>query len=286
MKCHFSLSIEHAFDFFANSIRWIVMPKIEIVPNENKYVPTSEDKPSDMNTSPENNNDQNPGWMASATKNSKKKTACSCLHESDNEQNTDGSNDPINRTASQTQHLVCEPTEAVAGAAKRKHSNEHDITPKRVKVVPESAQKENESKEIDLTEQMKKTQTTSNDADQVVTESNQTPQRPIILTNDEQVPKVRIVQYNNNQFHILQEDQAAHSNTDPAQSNSLLNTSTSDATLVVDQSFDAKQPTVAVLSFDAKQLTVADQISGAKQPMVTDQTSDVKQPTVQGMKFA
>lgn len=261
MKCISSFSIEHAFDFFANSIRWIVMPKIEIVPNENKFVPTSEDKSAGMNASPENNNDQNPGWMASATKNSKKKTVCSCLHESNNEENTDGSNEPNNQTASQTQQLECEPTEAVAGAAKRKHSEEHETNPKRAKVAPDSAQKENESEEIDSTEQMKKKQTHSNDADQVVTESNQTPQRPTIFTNKEQVPKVRIVHYNN-QFHILQENQAAHLNTDPTQSNPLMNASTSDAIHVVDQSFDAKQPTVA------------------------DQSSGAKQPTVEGMKFS
>lgn len=261
------------------------MPKIEIVPNENKFVPTSEDKSAGMNASPENNNDQNPGWMASATKNSKKKTACSCLHESNNEENTDGSNEPNNRTASQTQQLECEPTEAVAGPAKRKHSNEHETNPKRAKVVPESAQKENESEEIDSTEQMKKTQTHSNDADQVVTESNQTPQRPMILTNKEQVPKVRKIVHYNNQFQILQENQS-HSNTDPTQSNSLINASTSDATHVVDQSFDAKQPTVANQSSDAKQPTVADQSSDSKQPMVADQSPGAKQPTVEGMKFA
>lgn len=76
----FFCSIEHAYDIFANEVRWVPMPQIEIVPNENKYAPTNTARESsNVHISTENMSDQNPGWMTSATAHSKKKKKAVCI---------------------------------------------------------------------------------------------------------------------------------------------------------------------------------------------------------------
>lgn len=252
----FFRSIEHAYDIFANEVRWVPMPQIEIVPNENKYPPTNTvHESSNTHISTENINDQNPGWMTSATTHSKKKkkAVCSYLMHESNEKNTDGSNELNEQTVFQTSK---EQSATKARGAKRPHTNKHKVS-KRAKTVRESTSSESESEEMSSREQIEKPQkhSYSNDGDQVMTE---TPQRPVILTNaTEQVTKLRILR-SNDRYYIVQEGQTEDPNMHPTQS-----MSTSDATRVVDQS------------------------SGAKQPMVADQSSGTEQPTVaeEGMKF-
>lgn len=80
-------------------------------------------------------------------------------------------------------------------------------------------------------------------------ETNQTPKHPLLMTTNQnpqiqQVPKIRILQCHN-QYYTVQEHQTTHSNTDPSQSNSLINASTGDTSFLSNQNSDDKQPTVA-----------------------------------------
>lgn len=258
---HFELffrRIEHAYDIFASEVRWVPMPQIEIVPNENKYAPTNTaHASSNTHISAENITDQNPGWMTSATTHSKKKkekAVCSCLHES-NEKITDGPNELNEQTVRPTSKF--EQSATKARGAKRPHIDTHEVSHKRAKAFQESASSESESEEISSREQTEKPQkhSYSNDGDQVM---NETPRQPVILSNTEQVAKLRILR-SNDRYYIVQEGQTEDSNTHPTQ---LM--STSDASRIVGQS------------------------SGAKQPMVADKNSCTVQPTVaeEGMKFA
>lgn len=80
-------------------------------------------------------------------------------------------------------------------------------------------------------------------------ETNQTQKKPLLMTTNQnpqiqQVRKIRSVQCHN-QYYTVQEHQMTHSNTDPPQSNILINASTSDTTHLTDQNSGAKQLTVA-----------------------------------------